>query len=64
MLTRKPKIGEVLNYDSGMQQDQFMVTRFEENLMFYRNGKGEQAGPIIWRFHDGLNECLSHQETA
>ena len=64
MLTRKPRIGQALNYNSGMLQDDFTVTRFDENLMFYLNGRGEQDGPIIWRFHDGLNQCLSHSEAA
>ena len=68
MLNRKPNIGEVLIYDTkpshiAQPAREFTVTRIEDNLMYYVDG-GEPAGPIIWRFKDGLNKCLFHKEES
>lgn len=60
MLTRKPRIGEKLAYDSGTTRDTFTVKRFENNIMYVTRSDGSET-LIIWRFHDGLNKCLSHE---
>lgn len=60
MLTRKPRVGEILYYRD--PERTLRVTRFDDNIMFYEWEK-EPNGPdclIIWRFHDGLNQLLHH----
>jgi hypothetical protein len=71
MLTRKPRIGEVLTYQEpgGAPVDvvvkrfldahpRIMMVRFPDG--YFRNGVAETE--IIWEFNDGLNKFLSHKE--
>jgi hypothetical protein len=66
MLTRKPRIGELLNYDptpAGKIMD-VTVKRFidnEPNIMVVNKPDGE-SDLILWKFSDGLNQLLSHKD--
>lgn len=73
MLTRKPRIGERLHYDSGSDDPRFRpfdltVRRFDSKqpgiLWFVRDGQQApgESDLIIWQFRDGLNKFLSHIE--
>lgn len=57
-LKRKPRVGERYSYYSGRETQVFTITRVEDDLAHFTKENGEQS-LIIWRFHDGLNRCLT-----
>ena len=72
MLTRKPRIGEVLHYSPpaaygpGMRAHTFTVIGFDDRFPSIckvrdESGRGDQ---FIWQFHDGLNRFMSHADAG
>lgn len=73
MLTRKPYVGETLDYDSapagGKKTGTYRVSGFgdragQEEIMRMVNVETGTEVPIIWKFSDGLNKCLSHKKDS
>lgn len=65
MLTRKPRIGEVLTFQSpGNKAHDVAVKRFSDvhPSILYATFPDSSVQEFIWEFHDGLNLFLSHKE--
>jgi len=69
MLERQPKAGEILSYDPARIGSPGKAKRYRvagvnsssSNILnIVEVGTGHET-TIIWRFHDGLNKCLSHE---
>ncbi len=68
MLLHKPTIGEKLTCEpkavgANFPSFELTVTKFDGTVMHYARQDGDH-GQIIWKFQDGLNQCLSHGEAA